>query len=101
MRKIWKLHENNVKSEFSSYVNKYKQSTQEDASIQSYWDILKRDLLGLQIGIVDGQEAQLDIEKHGGSMMILVTMFMRRSGKEWKQQSKRSIYKQRKRPAGI
>ena len=63
MRKIWKLHESNVKSEFSSYVNKYKQNTQENASVQSYLDILKWDLLGLEIGIVDGQEAQLDIEK--------------------------------------
>ena len=35
-RKIWKLHEDSVKRDFSSCINKYRQSSQEDASVEGY-----------------------------------------------------------------
>ena len=40
-RKIWKLHEDSVKGNFSSYVNKYGASSQKVASVEGYWNVLK------------------------------------------------------------
>ena len=44
-KKIWKLHEDSVKSDFSSYVNKYRNVSHVDASVQVYSDVLKASLL--------------------------------------------------------
>ena len=52
-RTILKLHEDRVKSDFNSYISKYEESGQENASVKGYWNILK----GLpQIGILDEQK---------------------------------------------
>ena len=74
-RKIWKLHEDSVKSDFRSYINQYRASSQKDASVEHYWNVLK----GALVEATDrnGQKAQLDIEKHGGGMMILVIGLVR------------------------
>ena len=44
-RKIWKLHEDSVKSGFSSYVNNYREIGQVAASVEGYWNVLGRTLL--------------------------------------------------------
>ena len=44
-RKIWKLHEDSVKSNFRSYINKYRASSPKDASVEAKWNALKRALL--------------------------------------------------------
>ena len=33
---IWKLHNKSLKSDFSTYANKYKEIRQEDASVEGY-----------------------------------------------------------------
>ena len=43
-RKIWKLHEDSVKGNFSSYVKKYGASSQKVASVEGYWNVLKEAL---------------------------------------------------------
>ena len=44
-RKIWKLHEDSIKSDFRSYINHYRVSDQKDNSVKGYWDVLKVALL--------------------------------------------------------
>ena len=44
-RKIWKLHEDSIKSDFRSYINQYRVSDQKDNSVEGYWDVLKVALL--------------------------------------------------------
>lgn len=41
MRKIWKLHEDIIKNDFRPYINKYRASSQKDASVKGYWEVLK------------------------------------------------------------
>ena len=41
MYPIRKLHEESAKSDFSSFVNKYKDSRQEGASVEGHWNFLK------------------------------------------------------------
>ena len=43
-RKIQKLHEDSAKSDFRSYISKYRASSQKDASVEGYWNALKGDL---------------------------------------------------------
>ena len=40
-RKIWKLHEDRVKSDFRSYINQYRVRSQKDASVEGYRNVLK------------------------------------------------------------
>lgn len=40
-RKIWTPHEDNVKSDFGSYVQKNRETGQEDAFVEGYWKVLK------------------------------------------------------------
>ena len=44
-RKIWKLHEDSLKSNFSSYINQYRATSQKDTSVEDYWNVLKVALL--------------------------------------------------------
>ena len=59
----------------------------------------------LQTGVVDGQKVQLDINKHGDGMMILVILLVRRGicgrSRNRETQVRRSIYKQRNKLRGV
>ena len=44
-RKVWKLHEDSVKSDFSSFINKYRESNQKYVSIEGYRNFVKGVLL--------------------------------------------------------
>ena len=48
------LDENNEKSDFSSYVNKYRGSSEAGTSDEGSWDVLRGDLRRLQTGVVGG-----------------------------------------------
>ena len=39
-----KLHEDDVKSGFSSYINKHSESSQNNAFVGGYWNVLKESL---------------------------------------------------------
>lgn len=39
-RKIWKLQSSSVISDFSSYIDKYRESSKKDASVERYWNLL-------------------------------------------------------------
>lgn len=64
---IQKLHEGNKRTEFSSYVKKFKQGSLADA-FRGYREVLKDDSI---------EAKQLEIEKHVAGMMTLITMLMK------------------------
>ena len=76
-RKIWKLHEDSVKSDFRSYINQYRASSQKDASVEHYWNVLKGALV--EATDKNGQKAQLDIEKRGGMMILVIGLVRSRN----------------------
>lgn len=44
-RKVWKLHQQNVKEGYSSYINKCRERTQKYASVLGHWNVLKGTLV--------------------------------------------------------
>ena len=44
-RKIWKLHESSVKSDFSLYVREFREGHNTTPSVEGYWKVLKESLL--------------------------------------------------------
>ena len=44
-RKIWKLHQQSVKEDYSSYTNKYRESSHKYDSVVGYWNLPKETLL--------------------------------------------------------
>ena len=72
-RKIWKLHEDSLKSNFSSCINQYRATSQKDTSVEDYWNVLKeatdRSCVWTKV--------QLHIKKHGGGVMMLVIVLLR------------------------
>ena len=49
-QKIWKLHEVNVRRDFSSYIKNFKESSEAGASIEGFWEVLKGTLLRTKDG---------------------------------------------------
>ena len=43
--KKWKLHEDSIKSDFRSYINKYGENSQKHAPVGDYWKVLKGALI--------------------------------------------------------
>ena len=76
-RKIWKLHEDSVKSDFRSYINKYRASSPKDASVEAKWNALKRALLVATDKSFGSKKGPVDIKKHCGRMMMRVIKLVR------------------------
>ena len=39
-KRIWKLYEDRVKIDFISYIKKFREKNQKDASVEGYWKVL-------------------------------------------------------------
>ena len=69
-KKIWKLYENSIKSDCSSYMHKYKASSQKDASAESSLDFLKVVLLEITNWIFGWTKDWPVIKKPIGAMIF-------------------------------
>ena len=76
-RKIRKLHEDSLKSNFSSYINQYRATSQKDTSVEDYWNVLKVALVEATDRSCGWTKVQLHIKKHGGGVMMLVIVLLR------------------------
>ena len=61
-RKIWKLHDDSFKSDFRSYINKYRANSLKGPSVECYWNILKGALPEATEGYCRQTKTQLDIK---------------------------------------
>ena len=99
-RKIWKLHEDNVHSDFKSYIIKYIASSQKDASDEDYWSILKgvlQEATDRSYGWAKGPARHKETRwwNDDVSNTVIEKRELRKEGNK-ETRLKKSIYKQRK-----
>ena len=82
-RKIWKLHEDSIKSDFKSYSNKYRASNQKEAFVDVYWSF-KNVLKGAFPRATDRNSGWLKDPARHGVMMLVSASEKRKLRKKWK-----------------
>ena len=98
-RKIWKLHEDSVKSDFKSYSNKYRASNQKEAFVDVYWNVLK----GAFLRATDRNCGWLKAPARHGMMMLVSASEKLKLRTKWKQgnTSKEKYLEAKKKSGGV
>ena len=81
-KKLWKLCEGSIRSDFSSYVKELRENSEANLSVEGCWKVLTIVLPETTNRTLGWIKNKLDIKKPGGGMTLLITVLMKSKNHE-------------------